>query len=142
MKKVNFKNALAALVLAMVFLVVGIERANAQASTTTIAGAPASGVTFKSSAQAQTDLLNAINTLKTALQNMIPGSAIYNATFIQANYYGGILAEINAGKSVSEAIQAGLAYAGYPTGTFGSTSPVSRSQIMAMIQDATNLLKL
>ena len=142
MKKVNFKNALAALVLAMVFLVVGIERANAQASTTTIAGAPASGVTFKSSAQAQTDLLNAIKTLKTALQNMIPGSAIYNATLIQARYYAGILAEINAGKSVAEAIQAGLAYAGYPTGTFGSTSPVSRSQIMAMIQDATNLLKL
>lgn len=141
MKKVNFKNALMALVFAMAFLIVGTQESNAQAVTTLTGALPTSGVNFKPSAQVQPILQEKIGSLKTALQGLAPGTAIYNATFIQARYYDGILTEINAGKTVQEAIQTGLSYAITPSGNFGQTSPLSRSQMMLMMQDAVNLLK-
>ncbi len=141
MKKVNFKNALVALVLAMVFLVVGTERADAQVSTTLTGVVPAAGVILKSPTQAQAVLQSELLDLKASLGGMTPGTPVYNATLLQANYYRGILAGLTAGQSVAEAIQSGLSYAGYPTGNFGTASSVPKAQLVALMQDATSLLK-
>ena len=136
MKKVNFKNALMALVVALTFLFLGTEHANAQSNASFNPSAGVPGVTYMSSSDAQATLLAAMMDLKPTLEGMVPGSAVYNATLRQVYYYHGIYTELQAGKSVPMSIENGLTYLNDSNG-FGN---LSKSQKMTLRQEAESLL--
>lgn len=136
MKKVNFKNALMALVLALVFLAVGTEQANAQVNAQFNASAPTPGVSYVSTDEAQDILASTIADLKTVLEGLQPGSAMFKATERTVLYYYGIIEQLQLGKSVPVSIQEGRSYLNDSNGNGNLT----KQQWSQMVQDATDLL--
>jgi len=146
MKKVNFKTAVSALVLALVFLFLGTERVGAQSAFTANSSVnlPNGGKgiyalpqgNFVDSNEALDILTNELLDVKNLLLSLPPG-ALYNATNRQYIYYNSILAELLAGKSVPDAIV--YALVSIDPDTIGGATP---AQQQSLKQSAIDLLSI
>ncbi len=137
MKKVNFKNALVAFAVTLVFLLVGAGQAEAQLSTQLVPKVPGAGIAYVDVAQAETILNDAAVQQKSIFLNAQPGSPIYLAAYRLYLYYYGILAELQTGKSVATAINTGLFHLNDSNGN----GDLTKEQYSQLKQSAVNLLK-
>ena len=151
MKKVNFKVVLMALSFAFSFLVLGVNRVEAQAAQTTVsAGGSASsfgkGVfalpqgNFVGQQLALDLLLNAMTADKTVLASFgqgQQGSALYVAIVKRVRYYNAIYALIEGGKPTAEAITIALSQLAF---TPDATEITTQSQLATLKAGAVDLL--
>jgi hypothetical protein len=140
MKKVNFKKALMAFMVAFTFLVLGMGTANAQSDA--VVGdlySPVQG-NFVNSDQANVILLATIEDLGTVLEGLQPGSPLYISTRRQALYYRGIYMDLQSSGDVAASIGTGLSHVTIMTD--GSNGPIATSVLLALRQGAVDLLSL
>jgi hypothetical protein len=138
MKKVNFKKALTALMVAFTFFVVGTGTVNAQmASADQGLYSPAQGA-FVNSDQAGVTLTASVGDMQAVLGTLQPGSPLYTSTLRQAIYYRGIYLDIQGGQDVATSIGTGLRHLTMtPNASNGS---IPRTTLLALRQGAISLL--
>jgi hypothetical protein len=147
MKKVNFKNFLMTLSMALAFMLMGLDQANAQTSSTlTAAGGSSSSFAksgvyaapqgpFVNPTAAQTILLAAGIDLKDQMMALQQGSAPYNAILNKYLYYQRIDELLKVGQmSVAEAIVDALRTMAF--------SGVNTPALQLLRQEAINLLHI
>ena len=149
MKKVNFKNVLMTLSVALAFLLVGIGQAGAQsqasalvANGSAIGNSPKSLMitptgNFVSQANALAILEDHKAAMKDQFSQLTPGSATYNALEKEYAFYCAIYDDLLKGNAVPESIMASLAVFNqdiYPT--------VTTTIKLAWKQSAIDLLTL
>lgn len=138
MKKVNFKNVLAALAVVFLFLFVGVATSSAQELTTEDIQAPAQG-NFVNSDEAGVILLAEVEQLGIQLGGLPQGSPMYNSTRRQALYYRGIYREILNNNTVSESIGLGF---GHLLNNSIDANGVTKSVLLDLRQIAIDLLSI
>ena len=147
MKKVNFKKVLMALTVALTFLFLGVEQANAQVNTLVGTGPSASGTSakalmalpqgnFVSVDEAQVIIEAHLLDIKTQINSgSLPQSTI-NALTNQARFYTLVLTSLKTGNGVPQAIVEGTVT--ITTDVYG----IAQSVALTLKQEAINLLKL
>lgn len=110
MKKVNFRNAIMALVVTLAFVFVGVQHASAQITpaVTTMHGGAFNVPTgnFVSPSEAQNILMARMLQIKEDMETQTGATLAANARLV--TYYNGVRLSIESGQAVPEAIVAGL----------------------------------
>jgi hypothetical protein len=120
MKKVNFKVALMVLSFAFCFLLLGVNRMEAQSSSTLTGNSNPSGANipvfnvpqgnFTTNQEALDKLMAEILSLKATMVslNFNQGNPVFDAAMLYAQYYGAIYQAIEGGQTVPMSIVVGL----------------------------------
>jgi hypothetical protein len=106
MRKSNLKALLLASFAAFFLVFTGAEKAGAQTGLADGFYSVPTG-NFVSPGDAQLILSGQINTLKTFLLTLVPGSPVHKTTLRAVNFYNAILQSVNDGKQVPVAIADG-----------------------------------
>lgn len=134
MRKAKFQAAITAVLLAFLFLFVGVERSQAQ----TVLGDDISTVpaaNYVNSADAEILLTDQVTVLYNFLQTLTPGSQQYKVTFRAAVFYRNILIAVKEGKQVPESILTGMGM--FTTAAYGQ---YTKPEQLGLKQDAIDLL--
>ena len=138
MKNVNLKIAVSGLVMAALFLFVGIGQANAQSGSTpnnglyTVPQGP-----FVSVEEAEDILLIESKNMKAQLENLIEGSGSYREVLRELNFYTLISDALKSGNGVGDSIVEGTRKIAYDR--YGGISLQKQFQLK---QKAIDLLSL
>ena len=152
MKKVNFKICFRAFLATFCLLFLGVVGVNAQSKNPALASSSAAvsaggntsggnvtGVfampqgTFQNNDLAKATVAQQLQTLKTQLQQLTPGSAMANAALVQYAFYQAIEVSLAQGAAVPNAIVFGLR-------SVNANGGVSNSTLSLLKQDAVALL--
>ena len=132
-KLLSVKLALVSLILAGLFLLAP-SQAQAQTTTNDLFSVPTSGYTSSATAIERVDAK--LVQLKENYSGLNAPSQAYTENGIKIDFYSIILAQLKDGKTVKESLEAGLKFFGTD-----AASDLSRPNMLALKQEATNLLK-